>query len=689
MNLIHNIVLFSGFLLAFNVVNATTIYKCKSPNGSLSYSQSPCSNGDTLVKSKDLSKRLGKNAEKAKKRLEKILKRKNNKLKKRQERKEKRLAKRAERNNNDASLGSNNSNNLSNQLADASSGSSGVNASNISIDNSNQEEPSEENLSEPKRSDVSLPLQEVTEEAPEVPVTTADNQDTEAPSSGGGSPNASSTETTVNVGELYGPIEFKIISWPLTKAYPGLEYNIRMGVIGGQYPYRYELEQSPSGMTINNYTGEIAWTPDASLEDTSANVSVIVTDSTDGKIKQNFNINVTKAGFYFVSPNGNDSSGNGSIGKPWKTMDTAISRAGSDGIVYLRGGLYKGAFTLKSSDSNKWIAYPGEKPVLDLDLSTLRPASDFGYIDGLEIINAQRWAFCFTGEDNWIFRRNHMHHLYDDSDRENPSFIFFWNEGGSQNRAHQNIVIQDNLFHDLYDEDHHHGGSVIMYDVYQSLYEDNEAYSIHGAGAKDKDHGQFNTFRGNYLYNNSTEAFAIQNQGYSNNIEILYNVFHGTVMFGQVEAELSYVLFRHNTLKGQIMHKNANPVGTDKTIVIIDNIISMKKADVSLIEDRADEYTYEAIPYLCCDEADEKGFTSSVLYRNRNLIDFETTYIAGYGYGKNRTLAEWQALGFDIDSIFADPQFNDEGSRDFRPKSSSPACGKAHDGGDIGALPCL
>jgi len=34
----------------------------------------------------------------------------------------------------------------------------------------------------------------------------------------------------------------QVISWPLEKAYPGIEYNIRLGVIGGRYPYsRREL----------------------------------------------------------------------------------------------------------------------------------------------------------------------------------------------------------------------------------------------------------------------------------------------------------------------------------------------------------------------------------------------------------------------------------------------------------------
>ena len=42
------------------------------------------------------------------------------------------------------------------------------------------------------------------------------------------------------------------------RAYPGIEYNIRAAVIGGDYPYTYELSGQPSGMTINSRTGEIS-----------------------------------------------------------------------------------------------------------------------------------------------------------------------------------------------------------------------------------------------------------------------------------------------------------------------------------------------------------------------------------------------------------------------------------------------
>ena len=56
------------------------------------------------------------------------------------------------------------------------------------------------------------------------------------------------------------PLE--LLSWNVNKAYPGIEYNYRLGIKGGEYPYRFALRHGPSGMVVDSITGEIKWTPD-------------------------------------------------------------------------------------------------------------------------------------------------------------------------------------------------------------------------------------------------------------------------------------------------------------------------------------------------------------------------------------------------------------------------------------------
>jgi hypothetical protein len=253
----------------------------------------------------------------------------------------------------------------------------------------------------------------------------------------------------------------QVVSWPLEKAYPGIEYNIRLGVIGGRYPYSFSLVDAPSGMNITSDKGEISWTPDSGLEGQSFDVSVKVVDQLSQEVYQNFTVDVTKNGFYFVATNGNNSTGDGSIGNPWATINYAITQGTTSDILYVRGGTYVGSINVSSGDINKWIAYPGESPTIDLNQgSNITVRDSYALIDGFELKNAPTKAFfVYDNVGRLIVRRNHMHHLYDASDHGNPSFIFFPNA-----TWHDYNVFQDNLFHDLFDADDNHGASVIYYD---------------------------------------------------------------------------------------------------------------------------------------------------------------------------------------------------------------------------------
>lgn len=87
---------------------------------------------------------------------------------------------------------------------------------------------------------------------------------------------------------------------------------------------------------------------------------------------------------YYISPSGNDSSGTGSIERPWATINGA--RTGGAGksvaagdLVYFRGGSYSAALSNKgpnrssyyidldgtSSDRIVFSAYPGENPIFE------------------------------------------------------------------------------------------------------------------------------------------------------------------------------------------------------------------------------------------------------------------------------------------------------------------------------------
>ena len=127
------------------------------------------------------------------------------------------------------------------------------------------------------------------------------------------------------------PLE--VLSWDIDKAYPGIEYNYRVAVKGGEYPYQFTLVEGPSGMTINKKTGEILWTPASSLTDT---VVVRISDMAGNSLVHQFEITSTKTGFYFVDGAKGNNSNNGSEASPWKTMAYASATADSASYVYVK-----------------------------------------------------------------------------------------------------------------------------------------------------------------------------------------------------------------------------------------------------------------------------------------------------------------------------------------------------------------
>jgi parallel beta-helix repeat protein len=475
----------------------------------------------------------------------------------------------------------------------------------------------------------------------------------------------------------------EIVSWPLTKAYPGIEYNIRLGVIGGKFPYNFLLLESPQGMIIDEKRGEISWTPDASSEGESFTVKIEVKDSLNQIVFQEFVLEVTKQGFYFVSPSGSDSTGDGSFSNPFRSIGYAIKQGGLNDVLYARGGEYIGAISIESGNINKWIAYPREKPVVDVELSVISPRNSFGLVDGFEIKNIRRWGFSFNGASDYIFRRNHMHHLYDNSIAENPSFIFFW--GGNQEN-HKRYIIQDNIFHDLFDRGsgingdttaNYHGSSIIMYGVSSALIEDNIIFNIDGPGIHDKDSSYKNTFRGNYVYNTHTDGITISNQSFSRNIEILHNIIGkntgGGIRVGGQPQVFSDIDIHQNTILGHFQQNS----GT---------LLASEVAKHSL-------HFYNNIIYYPLGSAGYYPYRGhkdpNLVYKDHNLIFYEQSHIEGLPWSDRFTKAQWLALGFDVKSVFVNPQFVDLENDDFSLSESSPACGAGIDGADIGAIPCF
>lgn len=353
------------------------------------------------------------------------------------------------------------------------------------------------------------------------------------------------------------------------KAYPGLEYNIRAAVVGGLYPYTYSLSNAPTGMIINQNTGEISWS-NPNTSQSGANPTIIVRDSENTTTNASWTISVTTAGFYFVDDvNGthadgfgctNPGCGTGTLTNPWKSMIDwyrgTDSSAGNDatyqgGIVYWRAGTYalEGVcgnsgvqgerLYMNRGKPTIWIAYPGESVTIDQKENGVGNCTSYGgwinwgdsndsqniYIDGITFMNGRNHAHKVSiGWDYTTFRRSTFRDIGPGREGLNSAAILTV-DGGSFLCDY--CVWQDNKIYDI--------NAVVAYKFYsinKNLIEDN---TIHdqtpfdntGGGLAMKEAIYNTTVRGNKLYNIYRRVINGNMNGL-NNVEILYNLVYNT-----------------------------------------------------------------------------------------------------------------------------------------------------------------
>ena len=137
---------------------------------------------------------------------------------------------------------------------------------------------------------------------------------------------------------------------------------------------------------------------------------------------------------FFVSPNGLDAN-DGSLSMPFRTLEEAQTamQASSIKTTYLMGGTYtrSAALTLRASDRGEtWVAYPGQKPVLDGGNHVHTAISILG--DNISI----RWLTIRNFAQIGIYIRNVSRVRIDSNTIQNIRSTG-WNQGG--------IVMRGNL----------------------------------------------------------------------------------------------------------------------------------------------------------------------------------------------------------------------------------------------------
>lgn len=193
--------------------------------------------------------------------------------------------------------------------------------------------------------------------------------------------------------------------------------------------------------------------------------SAIITASADGMVKVSAAITVppVTTAVYYLAPDGNDTTGDGSINNPWFTFGKANDVVQPGDTVYIRGGIYRyteadaqnngGTHTTwfrmfnpnKSGSSTaghiKYFAYPGDpRPVIDMSLfkpdnkrvQVFYVNGSYIHFKGFDIIGTQvtilghTQSECFRNEGG-------SYNIYENLSFHNGKAIGFYLLNGSNN----------------------------------------------------------------------------------------------------------------------------------------------------------------------------------------------------------------------------------------------------------------
>jgi hypothetical protein len=364
------------------------------------------------------------------------------------------------------------------------------------------------------------------------------------------------------------------------RAYPGIEYNIRAAVVGGQYPYTFNLSNAPSGMTINSATGEIKWpNPQAN----SGVITLSVTDSENKTVSSTWTITVTSSTNDFIFINSAYSgTQTGSITQPYSSLAAMLaSQANNNKIVYFREGTYQLVTYNNRSDRphemdlgtspRTWLEYPGETAILQGNSGTGQANRmtiwNHFYFDGLTFRDMVDFGILTGGEAHYKTIRRCIFDGLVPSDNTNNNYGFFHNVAGTVGYY---ATIQDSEFTDWVNS------SAIgsLYDEHKMLIENNyihgqrtsSTYSGIGTtvGISPKINTDYLTVRGNKVTMSTGEVMGGSANGLfhsTDNVEICFNLFYKTSergghKFDMYEGLNGRTYYWRNTLIGDLVIKN-------------------------------------------------------------------------------------------------------------------------------------
>lgn len=298
---------------------------------------------------------------------------------------------------------------------------------------------------------------------------------------------------------------YLVVSWDEIYT-PDVKIEVWQSINGGDYVFAGLSELGASSINI--------------LSDNTATVSVklrIVKDATTGYFSNPVFIDMfipspIDLGGYYIAPNGNDITGDGSFSNPFFSLEKVWSVLVAGDTCYCRGGTYqfdnRQDLTGKSGAAGNLISilnYPNEVPIFTITPDFNRAVqgnliyieSDYLHIRGFEVtgliqtLGNYAWSAFFVNQTNHsIYERINYHH-------NGGSFII---QGNSDDN-----LVQNCDFHHNYDP---YGSA--PYDGSVSQYTNTD-----GMAFRTINHGLSNTIQYCRAWNNGDDGFDLwDNDGY-------------------------------------------------------------------------------------------------------------------------------------------------------------------------------
>ena len=228
------------------------------------------------------------------------------------------------------------------------------------------------------------------------------------------------------------------------------------------------------------------------------------------------------AATYYVATTGNDTTGNGSIGTPWRTIQKAANTVVAGDAVIVRGGTYAQYITIAANGTagNRitFQPYPGETAIID-GSGTTAPTSntflvkvegDYITIKNFEVVNAAWMSIiCWNTATQCIIDGNTVHHGY------HAGIVFYQNT---------NNTAQNNHVYDMYDFNSG-GGNGDCIDTSGNLTTSNHQFLnnvVHDCSDDGLDgwSSAGNTYIGNISYHNGYVPFTSTPAGNGNGYKL-------------------------------------------------------------------------------------------------------------------------------------------------------------------------